>query len=339
MTSSTLGSTAQALANEYDLALLDLDGVILFGDRLVNKVADVLQPAPMRLSFVTNNASRTPEQVAAHLTHLGLAGVEPNQVVTSAQAAARLVSQLVQPGDPVLVVGGDGLREAVIDLDLVPVTSVAEQPKAIVQGFSPTLNWEMLAEATIAVRNKIPWIAANLDATLPTSRGALPGNGSFVQLIANITGASPIVAGKPQRHLFDETVRRENSRNPLVVGDRIDTDIQGAVNAQMDSLLVLTGVTNLEQVIRSDVRPTFVAPDLRGITQIHPAVAINKDKAMCGQAVAQVAAGTVQVVTPDAPLLEIVRAIVALAWHYLDMGDDSLNLSEATKWVSGRINP
>ena len=339
MTSALLGSTAQPLASEYDLALLDLDGVILLGDRLVKDVADVLHPAPMRLSFVTNNASRTPEQVAAHLTQLGLAGVDPNQVVTSAQAAARLLSQMLRPGDPVLVIGGQGLQDAVIEQNLTPVTSMIDEPKAVVQGFSPHLNWEMLAEATIAVRSKIPWVASNLDPTLPTSRGALPGNGSFVQLIANITGASPIVAGKPQRHLFDETVRREDSLRPLVVGDRIDTDIQGAVNAQMDSLLVLTGVTDLEQVIKSGVRPTFVAPDLRSLTQVHPEVAINRAKAICGQAVVAVESGALRVINPDAPLLEITRAIVALAWHYFDTGDYSLHLSEATKWVSGRINP
>lgn len=339
MTSSTLGSTAQALANEYDLALLDLDGVILFGDRLVNKVADVLQPAPMRLSFVTNNASRTPEQVAAHLTHLGLAGVEPNQVVTSAQAAARLVSQLVQPGDPVLVVGGDGLREAVIDLDLVPVTSVAEQPKAIVQGFSPTLNWEMLAEATIAVRNKIPWIAANLDATLPTSRGALPGNGSFVQLIANITGASPIVAGKPQRHLFDETVRREHSRNPLVVGDRIDTDIQAAHNAGIDSLLVLTGVSSIADLAHTPVRPSYVAAGIDGLLDPHPPVEVHGDHAVCAGVEVFHEFGVFRIKNPEGPITPLLRSITALAWHYLDRGGDRLDLSEVERVLGGRIKP
>ena len=202
----------------------------------------------MRVAFVTNNAARTPEAVAAHLRDLGVAA-EPDDVVTSAQAAATLVAERVPAGAPVLVVGGDGLRAALTERGLRPVASADDEPAAVVQGFAPDVGWTLLTEGVVAVRRGLPWVASNLDRTIPTARGLAPGNGALVGVIAAVTGATPVVAGKPELALHEEAVRRTGAQRPLVVGDRLDTDIEGANRAGADSLLVLTGVTSPGELV------------------------------------------------------------------------------------------
>jgi HAD superfamily hydrolase (TIGR01450 family) len=265
-----VAAPADALATTYDVALLDLDGVVYRGaeavPRAVEAIAEVTQLG-MRRVFVTNNASRTPAAVAGQLERLGIPA-EPNDVVTSAQAAARRLGQLLPAGAAVLVVGGEGLLEAVRDEGLRPVDSVDDEPRALVQGFSPTTTWQMLMEACVCVRAGVPWIVTNADATLPTPRGEGPGNGALVDVVRATTGLDPDeVTGKPHAPIMEEARRRRHAERPLVVGDRLDTDIEAAVAAGMDSLLVLTGVTGLEALLAcpADRRPTFVAPDLDGL--------------------------------------------------------------------------
>ena len=276
MTSLSEGST-DPLAERYDTALVDLDGVVYIGRDVVAGAPDALARAGgagMRVAYVTNNAARTPEVVAAHLSDLGVPATSED-VVTSAQAAARLVAQEVPTGSRVLVVGGEGLDAALTELGLRPVRSADDEPAAVVQGFAPQVGWELLTEGVIAVRRGVPWIASNLDRTIPTARGLAPGNGALVGVIAAATGAAPIVAGKPELALHEETMRRTGARRPLVVGDRLDTDIEGANNAGVDSLLVLTGVTGPSELVAAEarLRPSYIAEDLEtGLLSAHPAV-------------------------------------------------------------------
>jgi glycerol-1-phosphatase len=271
------------LTDVYDAALLDLDGVIYVGQALVPHAAEALAEARrrrMRLAFVTNNASRPPQAVADHLAELGIPA-RHDEVATSAQAAARLVEQLVPPGSAVLVVGGWGLEEALQEHGLRPVHSADEQPAAVVQGFHPTVGWELLAEGAYAVQRGVPWVASNLDLTIPTARGIAPGNGSLVNVVRAASGGTPLVAGKPELPLHQEAIDRTNARRPLVVGDRLDTDIEGAVKAATDSLLVLTGVTRPETLLVAEahLRPTYLAEDLRGLLTPHPPVVRRPDGA------------------------------------------------------------
>jgi glycerol 3-phosphatase-2 len=266
-----------ALAGRYDTALLDLDGVVYIGRRAVDGVPQVLDEARgrgMRIAFVTNNASRTPEAVAGHLRELHVAAAAED-VVTSAQAAATLAAERVAEGAAVLVVGGEGLHAALKERGLRPVTSADDDPVAVVQGFAPEVDWRQLAEGTIAVRRGLPWIAANLDATVPTARGLAPGNGALVGVIRQTTGVVPEAAGKPELALHQEAMRRTGAKRPLVVGDRLDTDIEGANRAHVPSLLVLTGVTAAVDVVVAppELRPSFLASDLRaGLLVPHPGV-------------------------------------------------------------------
>jgi glycerol 3-phosphatase-2 len=297
------GSPA-ALAGQFDTALLDLDGVVYIGANAIEGVPETLTEARrqgMRTAFVTNNASRTPEAVAAHLRDLGV-DAQPDDVVTSAQAAATLVLGQVGAGAAVLVVGGEGLRAALLERGLRLVTS-ADDAEAVVQGFAPDVDWKALAEGTFAVRRGLPWIASNLDSTVPTARGIAPGNGALVAVIAQTTGTSPLaVAGKPERALHEESMRRSGAQNPLVVGDRLDTDIEGANRAGVPSLLVLTGVATPADVVRARPvhRPTYVAADLRaGLLEVHPPVTRDARGWTCGAATIT-PDGTLAAPSPDA---------------------------------------
>jgi HAD superfamily hydrolase (TIGR01450 family) len=260
------------LARRYDTALLDLDGVVYRGaDAVPHAVSALLAAAElgMRLAYVTNNASRTPETVAEHLVALGLPAT-PADVVTAAQAVARMIAQEVPAGSNVLMVGGEGLEVALTERGLVPVFSAEDDPAAAVQGYRPDTSWAELAEIAYAVQRGVPWFSANTDLTMPTARGIAPGNGALVTAVAKACGDRwPRVAGKPEIALHQETMLRTGAERPLVVGDRLDTDIEGANRAGVDSLLVLTGVTTRAQADAADGahRATYVAEDLRALLQ------------------------------------------------------------------------
>ncbi|TMR03469.1 HAD-IIA family hydrolase, partial [Nonomuraea turkmeniaca] len=264
------------LIDGYDTLLLDLDGVVYLGSHAVPGAPQALEEARgrgVRLAYVTNNASRTPAAIAAHLRELG-APATAEDVVTSAQAAARLIAERVPPGANVLVVGGSGLRMAVRDQGLRPVSTATESPVAVVQGIAPGLSYGLLAEGALAVRQGAWFVASNRDSTMPTGRGELPGNGAMVRVIAAATGVEPVYAGKPDPPLHRESMIRTGARRPLVVGDRLDTDIEGAANAGVDSLLVLTGVATAADVLTAAPRhrPAYVAADLRALHLPYPEV-------------------------------------------------------------------
>ena len=334
MTPLAAGS-AEPLVARYDVCLLDLDGVLYVGPDAVpgapEAVADA-RAAGMRAAFVTNNASRTPERVAAHLTQLGVAAA-PDDVVTSAQAAARLVAAEVPPGSSVLVVGGEGLEVALTERGLRPVSTVAEGPAAVVQGFSPDVGWRLLAEGTHAVRTGLPWIASNLDITVPTPAGPAPGNGALVGVIVQATGRHPVAAGKPELPLHQEAVRRTDARRPLVVGDRLDTDIEGANRAGVPSLLVLTGVTTPAELLAAEpaLRPTYVSRDLAGLLTSHPAVRHQPPaRWSCGGWTCRVEPGGMEL-TGQGDALDALRAVCVAVWSE---GDDA-DLPTARALVAG----
>ena len=260
-------TSTQLLAQQYDVALLDLDGVVYLGKEPVPHAVESIAQAEalgMRMGYVTNNASRTPETVAEHLMSFGL-HVTPHDVVTSAQAAARVLTEHLAPGAPVFILGGPGLHVAVESAGFI--AAQAAQAQALVQGFSPEITWAQLADACAVLQRDVLWVASNMDLTFPLPGQVAPGNGAYVRMLMSICGRSPLVAGKPALPLMKESVARLGARRALVIGDRLDTDIEGAYNAGLDSLLVLTGVTSTADLRQCPPqhRPTWVAPDLRGL--------------------------------------------------------------------------
>lgn len=268
-----LQESREPLWSVYDLAMLDLDGVVYIGPDAVPGVPEHLAAAAaagMHLAYVTNNAARPPAAVADHLTTLGIPAREVD-VVTSAQAAARLLADTLEPGSPVFVIGGTGLFEALEEEGLRPVQTADEDPKAVVSGYFPDLRWGTVSQGAILVREGLPWVATNLDISVPTPRGPGPGNGVLVEAVARFAAREPVVAGKPLPPLFQETQRRVGGSRPLVIGDRLDTDIEGARNAGLDSLLVLTGVTGVAELVEAPPvrRPTYLSAGLEGLGATH----------------------------------------------------------------------
>lgn len=328
MTVERLTSTSAPLAEVFDVALLDLDGVVYRGNASVPHAAEALHRAAgsgMRLAYVTNNALRPPEAVADKLSGFDVPATA-DDVVTSAQAAARLLAEQLPDGSRVLVAGGAGLRRAVRERGFVPVDGADDEPAAVVQGYDPELNYDRLCEAALAIRSGALWVASNLDSTVPAERGLLPGAGSFVALLRTATDREPLVAGKPERTLHEESVRRTAARRPLVVGDRLDTDIEGAVRAETPSLLVLTGVVEAAGALRAPrgQRPSFLGADLRALLDAAPDVRIEETRARCRAWSCELVDGLLRWEQHDDGAgddgLDALRAACGLAWSAADAG-------------------
>ena len=287
--------SSEAPVRAFDVALLDLDGVVYVGPDAVPGVPEALaaaRGAGMRLGFVTNNASRTPEEVADHLTALGVPAAA-DDVITSSQAAATVVADRLGTGAPVLAVGGPGVAAALRAAGLRVVDRAESEPVAVVQGYGREVGWAQLAEAVVAVRNGALHVATNTDATIPSPRGPLPGNGAMVGVVSSVAGSTPLVTGKPDPAMHAECVRRTGARRPLVVGDRLDTDIEGARRAGAASLLVFTGVTDPATLLAAPPqhRPDLLAADVNGLLTTHPSVLRGNDGWRCGAWTARPAEG------------------------------------------------
>jgi glycerol 3-phosphatase-2 len=261
-----------------DLVLADLDGVVYKGPDAIPYAVDALNAAAKdhRVGYLTNNASRTAASVAEHLTSLGLS-VAPEEVVTSPQAAMRVMKTLVPEGSTIMVVGGAGLVDEVEKAGYTVTRSALDKPAAVVQGFSPDVAWAHLAEAAYALHapkgeTGIPWVATNTDWTIPQARGTAPGNGTLVSAVHTAVGRLAVVAGKPEVPMFEVATDRFNATSTLVIGDRLDTDILGANRAGVSSVLVLTGIDQAKQVLAAvvDQRPTYILDDLRQLSQPYP---------------------------------------------------------------------
>ncbi|WP_103062100.1 HAD-IIA family hydrolase [Actinomyces qiguomingii] len=273
--SGFLYGCGRPLAAAYDVALLDLDGVCFSGDARVPHAADGANGAReygMRLVFVTNNASRSPVAVVNKLARNDIAA-SPDEVFSAAMDAAALLHEHLPDGASVLVVGGEGLRQALTDEGFKVVASADDGPAAVVQGWDAAVDWAMMSEGLYAITNGALHVATNLDATLPTERGFALGNGSLVAAIANASGRRPLAGGKPFPGIYQRALRRSGGTRPLAVGDRLNTDHVGARAADIPGLHVLTGVSTARDVLLAspEERPTFLHTDLRGLLEPHPA--------------------------------------------------------------------
>ncbi len=257
------------LAQLFDLALVDLDGVVYVGPDAVPGSVDAIAQSHrlgLRTAFVTNNAGRPASQVADHLRSLGI-DVQNEDVVTSAMAAADLLAHRLPAGSAIGIVGGAGVSASVEAAGLRAVAPSSPEVVAILMGFGPDISWRDLAEASYAVAAGALFVATNTDRTFPTPEGIAPGSGAFVAAVQEASGMTPLVAGKPEPTLYRNAIDRFQSKNALVIGDRLDTDIAGAVNAGLTSLLVLSGICSAKQAVLASVgqRPDLIAADLQGL--------------------------------------------------------------------------
>lgn len=316
-----LAPSDKALCVAYDLAMLDLDGVVYIGGHAVPGAPAHLEQARargQRLAFITNNASRPPGVVAEHLSDLGVPA-RATDVVTSAQAAARLLRERLGAGGRVVALGAEGLHEALREEELEAVAVDAEAD-AVTTGYGPEVVWRDLMRAAVRIRDGLWWVASNTDMSIPTPYGTAPGHGVLVDMLQRFTGVDPVVAGKPARPLLDEAVRRVGGDRPLMVGDRLDTDILGARHAGLDSLLVLTGVTGLSELAAAPegMRPSYLARDLAGLLVPHPKVAAEGGRCEVGGWRAEVDADGALRVAADGSPDDWWRAVAGAAWSHLD---------------------
>ena len=290
---------APELISTFDALLADLDGVVYAGRHAIPGAIESLRrlaDVGVGLGYITNNASRTPAQVAQHLRELG-APAEDHQVVSSSQAAGELLASLLPAGARVLITGGESLAQEIELVGLLPVRSEAEHPVAVVQGFHPDLGWKDLAEAAYVIAGGALWVATNTDMSIPQARGIAPGNGTLVAAVAAATGQRPLVAGKPEAPLFHAAAKRLSADRPLVVGDRLDTDILGGNNAGFATVAVLTGVDTRESILaaRTRERPDYLINDLTDLYRPYPVIQFDAGQHRCGAASAAVHGGTVRV--------------------------------------------
>jgi ribonucleotide monophosphatase NagD (HAD superfamily) len=219
----------------------------------------------------------------------------------------------------VFLLGGEGLVSALLEEGLEPVGSPEDDPVAVVTGYGPDVLWRDIMRGAVLIKGGLFWVASNTDLTIPTAEGEAPGHGVMVRMLQDFSGVEPVVAGKPQRPLLDETVRRVGGDRPLMVGDRLDTDIEGAHHAEVDSLCVLTGVSGLADLVAAaeELRPTYLAPTLAGLFEPHGVPERTGDLAVLGGWQAQVRDGAL-VVDGEGEPGDWWRVAVTAAWWHLD---------------------
>ena len=339
---SPLRGTGNALAEDYDCALLDLDGTAWSGDEHIEHAAASVIEARglgMASAFVTNNAMRTPAQVTDKLNSMDFEATA-DMVMTSAMDIAAIMAEELAEGSKVLVIGGAGLRLALEERGFVLVDSADDEPAAVVQGLDKQVNWALLSEGAFAIERGAAFYASNLDATLPVERGQALGNGSLVRAIQHATRKRPTAGGKPEPGIYRRASELVGARNPLAVGDRLETDIMGAVAAGVPAMHVLTGVHMARDVIRAPrgQRPSYLAIDMRGLLEAHPAPKHHRDGTWtCGLSqVAKVERSgvltldDVELTEPVTITIDSYRALAAAAWEYADAAGSAPSCPEIT---------
>ena len=320
---------AAKVFNEFQTLLLDLDGVIYAGENaIVDAVESItaIRDKGIPVGYVTNNSSRKPETIAEQLRGFGLE-LLTDEVIASAQAGVELLAEMVPPGSKVLVVGGEGLRSKVIDAGFELVSSSEEKPAAVIQGFAPDVGWKDLAEASYSIQGGAKWVATNQDWTIPRERGLAPGNGTLVSAVHTAVGQLPIVAGKPERAIFETAMREFGAESAIYVGDRLDTDVVGANKAGIGSALVMTGVTTRKELLgaRPDSRPAFILGTLKDLLSPYRAPTKTKRGFKLGDAEVEILGEKVVVSFGDPKSLDALKAACLSIWecgtpiHLLDV--------------------
>lgn len=331
-----LKATKQPIETAYELALLDLDGVVYRGKNAVDHACDSIlqaQRAGMSVEYTTNNSSRYQHAVAEQLRGFELE-VEPWQIITSSVVAARMVAREVPEGANVLMVGSGHLRQELERQGLKVVEHVEDNPVAVVQGWYPEVTWNELANASYAVERGAKYFVTNRDLTIPRELGIAPGSGSMIRAVITATGVEPVAsAGKPESAMYDEArllashdgsipVPKESC---LAIGDRLDTDIEAGNRGGYDSLVVLTGVADPKQLMLAGphLRPTYMSCDLRDLHEVMPEPkCVDRYRFVCENATAELVDNELKV--SDTGDINALRAACNLLWYLADSGEKNI---------------
>ncbi len=256
-------SDLHPLIDPYDLVALDLDGVLYRGDRAIEgaaKAVDSIRGAGKRLVFLTNNSARTPDRIAARLAAMRF-DVRKEEVVTSALATATMLAAEGASGSSAFVIGEEGVRTALVNAGIDVIDGEPSRTDLVVVGWDRSADYAKLRRASLLVERGARLVATNGDRSFPAEDGLWPGAGALLAVITTTTGAEATVVGKPATPMFDAARVTAGAELPLMVGDRLDTDIAGAARAEWDSVLVLTGVSKPRNLPEAPDLPTFVVRD------------------------------------------------------------------------------
>jgi len=261
--------------------IIDMDGVLWHGTQPMPGLTDFFKTLhDLQIPFIlaTNNASQTPEQYVTKLAKMGVT-ITKKQILTSGTATALYLSKQVNPTETrVFVVGEDGATQPLIDhgftlTGLYEVNNDSDASKKgadiVVCGKDETLTWAKLATATLNIRAGAKFIGTNADTTLPTEHGITHGNGAILAALEVATGVSPTIIGKPEPIIYQQALALlgVDPDKTVAIGDRLETDILGAVRTGIRSIMVLTGISTEDDLKESAYQPTWVMPDIRAITK------------------------------------------------------------------------
>ncbi|MDD5411898.1 MAG: HAD-IIA family hydrolase [Methylobacter sp.] len=260
--------------------IIDMDGVLWHGDLPAPGLKDFFQTLrEQHISFIlaTNNASLTQQQYVTKLSRMGIS-VTLNEILTSSMATALYLTEHTDPATTrVFVIGEDGARQPLLDrgftlTDLYEVNNDSDSSigaDVVVCGKDATLSWDKLATATLNLRAGAKFIGTNADTTLPTERGLILGNGAILAALQTATGVTPIIIGKPEPIIYQQALAQlgTDPSETVAIGDRLETDILGAIRTGIRSLLVLSGVSTKDDLKTTDYQPTWVMTDIRAVTQ------------------------------------------------------------------------
>ncbi|MFM6939939.1 MAG: HAD-IIA family hydrolase [Rhodoluna sp.] len=318
VTASSVKTVAAKVWGEYDVLLADLDGVVYEGAAAIKDAPEAilaLQNLGLPVGYVTNNSSRKPETIAAQLAGFGVA-CAPEDIIGSGKTGVDILKTMIPAGSKVLVVGGEGLRARVVEGGFELAADSGANPDAVIQGFAPDVSWRDLAEAAFSIQNGAKWVATNQDWTLPQEKGLAPGNGTLVSAVHTAVGQLPVVAGKPEPAIFHTAVEHFGAKKALFIGDRIDTDITGANRANLDSVLVLTGVSTRKEVlgIKPEGRPTYIIGSMAELLKPYKAPKKTKRGFACDGAEVERLGNKVVVTIGDPKSLGALRAACAVIY-------------------------
>lgn len=258
--------------------IIDMDGVLWQGDQPMPGLIEffqTLRQRQLRFILATNNASQTPDQYIAKLAKMGVT-VSRDEILTSAQAAALYLKQSLNGnrqhapnGARVFAIGEDGVRQALTENGFTLCDLYEVNAQFVVCGMDRGLSWDKLATATLNIHAGARFIGTNPDTTLPTERGITHGNGAILAALQTATGVAPVIIGKPEPLMYQQAMARlqTDPATTAAIGDRLETDILGAVRAGIRSVFVLSGVSNRQQLIGLDYQPTWVMQDIAEVTR------------------------------------------------------------------------
>jgi len=257
--------------------IIDMDGVLWHGNQAIAGLTDffqTLRDLGLRFVLATNNASLTPQQYVTKLAGMGVT-VDLNEIMTSAMATALYLAEQMDPAQTrVYVVGEDGAVQALIEQGFTLTglyelnSEISKGADVVVCGKDHSLTWDKLATATLNIRAGAKFIGTNSDNTLPTELGLTHGNGAILAALQTATGVSPVIIGKPEPIMYQQAIARLGTdlAETIAIGDKLETDILGAIRTGINSIMVLTGVSTEADLKEAEYQPTWVMPDLRAVT-------------------------------------------------------------------------